>query len=137
MKVKKLFPDARLPERAYDSAGYDLFYLCAKEIDSGNFARCPIGIAVEIPPGHVGIIKSRSSLEVDNLNVVAGVIDEDYRGEVIVCLQNTHPRLVKRIHAGEKIAQLLVVPVYTGDVIEVDELSETERGARGFGSSGA
>ena len=94
------------------------------------------GIAVALNPYHVGQIWPRSGLAGHGLDTSAGVVDSDYRGEVKVLLVNgSHER--KTVRAGDRIAQLLIVPITRPELIEVDALPETERGANGFGSSGA
>ena len=141
IKVKRLENEARLPERAYSSNGYDLFALEDVDIPPMNqsFSTTPVkvrtGIAIEIPKGYVGIIKERSSYGSKGIAVRAGVIDQDYRGEIIVVLEN-HGHDDFHISKGDKIAQLLILPSLLADVVEVDELSSTERSDNGFGSSG-
>jgi dUTP pyrophosphatase len=137
LKVKRLRPDAKLPTRATSgSGGWDL-YACEQAQIGGNAAvNIGTGLAMEIPRGHVGLIRSRSGLSF-NRSLVAfdATIDSDYRGGVCVRLYNrgaTH----EDIQAGDRIAQLVVVPVPEVEIVEAEELSETERGEAGFGSSG-
>ncbi len=139
VNVKKLAPAAKLP--AYGSAhaaGADLFACEAAEIPAGETRFVRTGIAVELPAGTVGLIYARSGLackqDLAPANKV-GVIDCDYRGEIIVALHN-HGRALRTIAAGDRIAQLVIAPCYTGEFTETDELSATVRGAGGFGSTG-
>lgn len=136
---KKLHPDAIIPKKQREGdAAYDLYALmkCTVRWDDH---RCiiPTGIAMAIPDGYVGIIKGRSGLALHySLDVLGGVIDSNYRGEVRVIVDMNHPTdlVVKK---GDRIAQLLVVPIHTLGSAEVDELPEnTVRGEQGFGSSG-
>lgn len=118
------------------AAGYDL---CAME-DVMFTQDWPVpvrtGVRVQLPPGSVGILKSRSSLATKHdLHVVAGVIDEDYRGEIKVVLRYLGPRERFFIKAGDRIAQMIVLPYLTPEFKQVDALDETERAAGGFGST--
>lgn len=122
------------PERAYEGdAGYDLRspsdFVIDKEITVDT------GVHVEIPEGYVGILKSKSGLNVKHSIIGTGVIDSGYRGSIKVKLYNlgVYPHEFKR---GDKLIQLVIYPVYTPEIEVVDELSESERGERGFGSSG-
>lgn len=137
IKFKRLHDKAKLPRRANNGdAGFDLYATRSDVIWMGGQLVLPIGIACEIPDGWVGIIKPRSGMAVKHMiNVHAGVIDSGYRGEICVCLINHGDRQVE-IRAGDKIAQMVVVP-YMKDCIEVDTLDNTDRGALGFGSTGA
>lgn len=144
LKVKKLHPDAKLPTKAYESdAAFDL-YLCGEDSwQTGNGVYVlHTGVAVEIPEGYYGQIAGRSSLGKQGYVVLGGVIDSSYRGEVSVLLarmhepasSNTSPSLV--FFPGDRIAQLLILPVPQVEVVEVGELSSSERGTGGFGSTG-
>lgn len=139
--VKKLSPSAILPQRATEgSAGYDL---CAclegpVTIEPGEIGRVPTGIALELPQGVAGFVFGRSGLGVKKGVVPAngvGVIDWDYRGEVQVGLIN-HGKEPFRIEPGDRIAQLVLLPVLTPVLQEAQELSGTGRGEGGFGSTG-
>lgn len=142
LKVKRLRPDARLPVRSTDgSAGYDLSACTARRIEllPGETAKIPTGVAIEIPPGTVALIFGRSGLGINHGIVPAnavGVIDSDYRGELVVGLIN-HGGKAYAIEPGERVAQLLLMPVFTPPVVEADSLTDTHRGAGGFGSTGA
>lgn len=146
LKVKKLHPDAKLPTRAYEGdLGFDLYALYNERILEGETEQISTGIAIEFPSGWGGIIKARSSQGKKGLNILGGVVDQGYRGEIIVQLHNSTTRDCdedleyrhqERINAGEKVAQLVLVPVFIGEVEEVTELNETERGEKRYNSSG-
>lgn len=140
--IKKLNDRATLPKRATpESAGYDLSACLAEplEVKAGQTVKVPTGLsmAVEGIEKCVLLIYARSSLATKfglaPANCV-GVVDTDYRGEVLVALHN-HSDQDYTINDGERIAQLVVTPIYTPDVEERDELSNTERGTGGFGST--
>lgn len=134
LKIKKLHANAKLPERGtVYAAGYDLF-TCEEQKLPPGLNKIPLGFSMQIPPGHYARIACRSSLAANNMSVEAGVIDEDYRGEVAVMLRTRDKRLVQ---AGYKIAQMIITPYAAPQVEEVDSLSDSERGAGGFGSTGA
>jgi dUTP pyrophosphatase len=139
--VKKLNPKAILPTYgSAEAAGADL-YACLDapvEIAPGKTVFIPTGIAMELPRGYAGLAYARSGLackkDLAPANKV-GVIDSDYRGEFIIALHN-HGEDVRVIEHGERIAQLVITPVFTPGFTEVSELSSTERGSGGFGSTG-
>ena len=141
IKVKKILENATLPKRATDgSAGLDLCVCLSHdslEIKVGDTFTTRTGIAVEIPHGYVGMIVPRSSVGKTGLRLAntVGVIDSDYRGEILLVWQNTedYPIIIKN---GQRVAQILIVPVCMADVVQVDELSKTERGSGSFGSTG-
>ena len=137
LKVKKLRSDAFLPVRKREGdAGLDLYSVEEVVLKPNEWVAVPTGIAVEIPKGHFGLIKDRSGLALKHaLHCLAGVVDENYRGEVKVVLINLGREEVK-LPKGTRIAQLLIVPYLRVEVEEVEELSDTERGEKGFGSSG-
>lgn len=139
--VKKLRENAMLPTYgSAEAAGADL-YACLDEsvsIVPGQTLLVPTGIALEVPKGCAGLIYARSSMGVKRGLAPAnkvGVIDSDYRGEIMVALHN-HGASPQEIAPGERIAQLLITPVLTPQYEQVDELSDTARGAGGFGSTG-
>jgi len=144
MKVKildkELYPNGFLHTRK-DDVGYDLRSRIDVVIKPGEIKKIPTGIKVDLSEkiGDLcafGLIKDRSGLaSKKGLHVLAGVIDPNYRGEVIVVLKNLGNEEVK-ISRGDRIAQLLVLIAWCGEFEEVEELSETERGEKGFGSSG-
>jgi dUTP diphosphatase len=141
LSVRRLDRRAVLPTRAHDGdAGLDLHALEDSSLDPGQRASIPTGIAVEIPEGHAGLVLPRSGLALRHgiaLVNAPGLIDSGYRGELRVLLLNTDRSQPFRISAGDRIAQLLVVRAESTVVLEAEELSDSARGAGGFGSSGA
>ena len=139
LPVKRLREGAVLPSRAYDGdAGLDLAASERVELGPGERAVVGTGLAVAIPPGHAGFVQPRSGLAAKHgISVVnsPGLVDSGYRGELRVVLLNTDPREAFVVEPGMRIAQLVVLPVAVPELREVDELPESERGERGFGSS--
>jgi dUTP pyrophosphatase len=133
---KKLNPNAKTPERAHDSAGYDLFAAEQTCIPPGEVVAVQTGIATDIPRGVVGLIWDRGSMGKAGLKVMGGVVDPDYRGEWMVMLFNTTPSTVM-IYPGQKIAQVIFQEFGQFEFREVEHLNDTERGQNGFGSTGA
>lgn len=132
----KIHEKAVLPTRAHhDDAGLDLYALEDLVIAPGQGATARTGIAVAVPAGHVGLVADRSSLARRGLKTAGGVIDAGYRGELGVVLWNISGQ-EQRLKAGERVAQLLIVPVATPAVRELPALDATARGANGFGSTG-
>lgn len=140
LRVRRLERHARVPTRAYPGdAGLDLYALEPATLAPGERAAIRTGIAVEIPDGQAGLVLPRSGLaRRHGISVVnaPGLIDAGYRGEVQVLLLNTDRSEPFALAPGDRIAQLVLVSVHTPEVVEVDELALTERGAGGFGSSG-
>ena len=140
LKVRRLAARATLPTRAYPGdAGLDLYALEAGVIAPGERASVRTGIAVEIPEGEAGLVLPRSGLAARHglaLVNAPGLIDAGYRGELRVLLLNTDRRAAVSIAAGDRIAQLVLVDVRSPEVVEVEALTASERGAGGFGSSG-
>ena len=141
IRVKKLRKDAIVPTYgSAEAAGADL-YACMDEtvvIAPGESAWINSGVAVELPVGYVGLIFARSSMGVKRGLAPAnkvGVIDSDYRGELRVVLYN-HGKVEQQVEPGERIAQLVVTPIITPGFEVVDELSDTSRADKGFGSTG-
>ncbi len=141
-KVKKLDERAIIPTYATEhSAGADLYNMKNSPVTVGSHETVMIktGLAVEIPEGYVGLVFARSGIASKRGLAPAnkvGVIDSDYRGEWMVALHN-HSDVPATVDGGERIAQVVVVPYITGTFSEVEELSETERGSGGFGSTGS
>lgn len=136
----KLRNDAVLPSRAHTGdAGFDLSACEEITIGVGERAAVGTGIAVEIPIGHAGLVVPRSGLALRHgISMVnsPGVIDAGYRGEVRLLLLNTDNESAFTVEPGMRVAQLLVVPVADVELVETDEVTATDRGAGGFGSSG-
>ena len=138
LKVKKLFFDAQVPQKAHTGdLGYDLFSLGVKTIFPGNTELVGTGICVQFPEGYGALIRDRSSVATKrNLFVVAGVIDNGYTGEIKVALHNAGED-VQRIGPGEKIAQLILIPTVDFGVELVNEITSNDgRKDNGFGSTG-
>jgi dUTP pyrophosphatase len=141
LPIRRLRPDAVIPARAYDGdAGLDLAACERVELAPGRRATVPTGLAVAIPEGHAGFVQPRSGLASRHgITIVntPGLVDSGYRGELKVVLLNTDAAEPFVVEPGMRIAQLVVVPVPGVELVEVDELPESERGVRGFGSSHA
>lgn len=138
MKVKKMRPEGRLPEKAHvGDLGYDLFAAEPQVIYPGETTLISTGIAIQFPPNYGGLIRDRSSVATkQKLFNVAGVIDNGYIGEIRVALYNSTENLY-HVAVGDKIAQMILIPVTNFDIVETDELmSADQRGDKGFGSSG-
>jgi dUTP pyrophosphatase len=141
LPVRRLRPDAIVPARAYaGDAGLDLAACERAELAPGARASVGTGLAVAIPDGYAGFVQPRSGLARDHgITIVntPGLVDSGYRGELRVVLLNTDPAERFVVEPGMRIAQLVVLPVPPLELVEVDELPESERGVRGFGSSRA
>lgn len=137
IKVKKLHPEAKLPEYGRKGdAGLDLFSTKKVVIKPGEKQEIPTGIAIELPEGYASLIWAKSGLGLGHgLVVLGGVIDSNYRGEYIVGIYNSGSKEYT-FQAGEKIAQVLIQPVERAIIKSVKRLSDSERGANFKGSSG-
>jgi dUTP pyrophosphatase len=140
LPFRPLHGDARLPEAAHEhDAGLDLRSVAGCVLEPGERALVPVGLAVEIPPGHAGLVIPRSGLAARHgitiLNA-PGLVDAGYRGELQVALLNTDRSEPFPIAVGDRIAQLVIVAVPPVEPVLADELSASIRGERGFGSSG-
>ena len=139
LPIVRLRANARLPERAYSGdAGLDLSTWEPLRLGPGERAVVHTGVAVAIPEGYAGFVQPRSGLAARHGIAVVnspGLIDSGYRGEIRVVLLNTDQEHVFEAAAGERIAQLVVLPVPELELVELDELPASERGVRGFGSS--
>jgi dUTP pyrophosphatase len=127
---------AKVPTRAHEAdAGLDVYAATDGVVPSGGCCTFDTGVHVEIPSGYVGMLKSKSGLNCKHGIVSEGVIDAGYTGSIAVKLYNhgASPYMVK---AGEKISQLVILPIITPDPEVVDSLADTERGTGGFGSTG-
>ena len=141
MRIKKLRENAVIPTYgSADAAGADL-YACLEDavtIESGKTVFIPTGLAMEVPKGYAGLIYARSSMGTKRGLAPAnkvGVVDSDYRGEVMVALHN-HGSQPQTVAGGERIAQLLITPVLAPAFEVCDDLTDTVRGEGGFGSTG-
>ena len=139
LPIRRLREDAVVPARAYaGDAGLDLAACERVELAPGARALVPTGLAVAIPEGYAGFVQPRSGLAARHgITIVnsPGLVDSGYRGELKVILLNTDPAEPFVVEPGMRIAQLVVLPVPEIELVEVDELPESERGVRGFGSS--
>ncbi len=143
IKVMKLHPDAILPYKKYvGDACYDLYAVEDTLIEAGGVTKIRFGIAWELPRGYMGDIKSRSSsFAKKNLHVYVGTVDEQYRGEIVCFVSYIDPPYTINIpfytvKKGEAIAQVEFRKVPTVEIREVTELAESDRGEKGFGSTG-
>ena len=142
LRVKRLEAGARLPEVAHpgEDLGYDLFALEGAQLGARQTVKVRTGISVEARDPKTGaplglLVRDRSSMAARGIATTGGVIDAGYRGEILVVMTNLGDAAVE-LKAGEKIAQMVPVPVLTGPVEEVESLEDSMRAAKGFGSSG-
>lgn len=147
VKIKKLNPNAIIPTQgSTKAAGFDL-YVCdermadgvALAISPGENALLKTGLAMAIPDGYYGAIYARSGLATkQNLRPAncVGVVDSDYRGEVMVALHNDSQYETRFVNNGDRVAQIIIAPYLPAEFDETDELDDTERGAGGFGHTG-
>ena len=127
---------AIMPTRAHATdAGYDLYAREQQIVPAQESACSDIGVHIEIPAGYVGFLKSKSGLNVKHGITSEGVIDAGYTGSIVVKLYN-NSGFDYTVHKGDKISQIVLLPIFTPELEQVDKLEETERGAGGFGSSG-
>jgi len=140
IRMSKLKDEAVLPTQAHEGdAGLDLYACEAAHLGPEERWSVGTGVAVEVPDGHAGLVLPRSGLAREHgiaLVNAPGLIDSGYRGEVRVLLLNTDPAEIFRVEPGERIAQLVIVPIAQAEPVEVEALSESARGDGGFGSSG-
>lgn len=136
MKIK-LDIGAKMPEKAHSTdAGFDLFARETQIVSAKESATFDTGVHIELPVGTVGMLKSKSGLNVKHGITSEGVIDVGYTGSIVVKVYN-HSGMDYKVEAGDKITQLVVLPLAcVGELELVDEFEETERGDKGFGSSG-
>lgn len=142
MKLKVMLdPGAKMPTRAHETdAGFDLYstvdtVLPVKSAFTDGNVCIDTGFHIAIPAGYVGMIKSKSGLNVNHCVTSEGVIDSGYTGSIMVKLYN-HGKYPVEIKKGQKISQLVLLPIITPDLEVVDSLDDTERGTGGFGSTG-
>jgi dUTP pyrophosphatase len=141
LPIQRVRADAVVPARAYaGDAGLDLAAIERIELGPGERAVVATGLAVAIPEGYAGFVQPRSGLASRHgITIVntPGLVDSGYRGELMVILHNTDRAEAFVVEPGMRIAQLVVLPVPEVELVEVEELPASERGARGFGSSAA
>ncbi len=136
IKVKKLDPQAKLPQRAHPTdSGADLFALVRTVLPPRSVTNVRTGICLELPENTSGVIWGKSSVESRGIKAMAGLVDAPYRGEILVCMYNLNETEFV-FEAGQKVAQLVVLPTLYPAFEEVTQLSETGRGSGGFGSTG-
>lgn len=140
LKVKRLTETAMLPVKNQDGdMGYDIFSDEDITLTTNHKRKIKTGIAIELPKGYGAFVVGRSGLTSKTLlRVNLGVIDNGYRGELHIMNDIIYKGANEtvRIEKGDKIAQMIILPIFDGEVVEVDEVSETDRGDKGFGSSG-
>jgi dUTP pyrophosphatase len=138
LRVKLLRDGARLPRRATRrSSGLDLYACLDAPVDlTQDVTLVPTGIAVEVPPEYEAQIRPRSGLGRRGVDIIFGTLDSDYRGEVFVSMRTFGSTRTFRIEDGDRIAQIVVARVEDLPAVRVEELSESERGAGGHGSTG-
>jgi dUTP pyrophosphatase len=143
LRVKLLDPAAKAPVVAHpgEDLGYDIFALEAALLQPRATVRVRTGIAVQASDPTTGVplgllVRDRSSMATKGIATTAGVIDAGYRGEILVLMTNLGEAPVE-LRAGEKIAQMIPVPILTGEIVTVDSLEESARAEKGFGSSGS
>jgi dUTP pyrophosphatase len=136
LRIKRINSEAKLPLYQHSGdAGLDLFSAVGAVIAAGEVKAIPTGIKMSIPEGYVGLIWDKSGLSLRGAHRLAGVVDAGYRGEVRVVMANLS-REPFAIQKGMKIAQMLIQPVVTVEIVEAEELDDTSRGEGGFGSTG-
>lgn len=136
IKVKKLDPQAKLPLRAHETdSGADLFALTRTVLPPHAVTHVHTGVCVELPEQTSGIIWGKSSVESKGIKAMAGLVDAPYRGELIVCMYNLNDTEFV-FEAGQKVAQLVVLPTLYPSFVQADQISQTSRGSGGFGSTG-
>ena len=139
IKVKKLRDDAVIPAKAHPTdAGYDLTAVWSGWNNATQTFEYGFGLSFEIPEGYVGLVFPRSSIYRKDLFLTnaVGVIDAGYRGEVTSKFKSTSQRLPTSYNVGDRVAQLIVIPIPEIEFVEADKLSDTVRGAGGYGSTG-
>jgi dUTP pyrophosphatase len=137
IKIKKLHPDAKIPQYAHaGDAGMDLFTVEQFELEPGERKSIPLGLAMEIPEGYVGLIWDKSGLSHKyGIKSFGGVVDSGYRGEIHAGVMNLSDKYFS-FEKGHKIAQLLIQKIEQAEFKEVEELSDSDRGEGRFGSTG-
>lgn len=137
IKVKRLTPDAILPTKAHkDDMAYDLYTPEHFSIAPLGCRTISVGIAIEMPKGWSAFIMGRSSLAAKGIDILGGVIDNGYRGPIHIIMYNTHRERYYHFAKGDKVMQLVPIPSPKFLLVEVDELTPSDRGEKRFGSSG-
>lgn len=140
IKIKKMNKNAVMPNKAHkNDAGFD-FTAIEEHIDVTNRTLTyNLGWAVEIPDGHVGLLFPRSSISNKDISLAnsVGVIDSGYRGELVAKFKNNVPMKARKYDVGERVVQLVIIPIPQIDLVVVEELSESKRGTGGWGSTGS
>ncbi len=138
--IRRLDPDLPLPSYAHPAdAGLDLHAAAGVTLKPGERALIPTGVAVAVPDGYAGLVQPRSGLAWRaGLGLVnsPGLIDPGYRGEIAVIVINLDPELPIEVRRGDRIAQMVIVPVAHAELVPVEQLPPADRGAAGFGSTG-
>lgn len=136
LNIKKLHTEAKIPTRAHhDDAGIDLYAYGKHVVEPHTTLAIPLGVALQIEEGYVGLIWDKSSIGSKGIKTLGGVVDAGYRGEVSVVVHNLNDTLYT-FDTGNKIAQMLIQKVEFPELIEVRELTDSVRGIGGFGSTG-
>ncbi len=137
VEIKKINNDAKIPTYAHSGdAGMDVYSAERVVVKIGERAKVPTGIAMEIPGGFVGLVWDKSGISMNfGIKTLGGVVDAGYRGEVVIGVVNLSKEDYV-IEKGDKIAQMLIQKIESPKIIEVEELSNTDRGENGFGSTG-
>lgn len=136
IKIKKLSPDAKLPSYAHPGdVGMDMYALETKTVNPGEIVFFNCGFSLEFPAGYGAIVKDKSSTSKAGIHVLRGVFDAGYRGEYKTHVINLG-KTPYTIEKGDKVAQLVIIPVIIPELEVVEELSESERGTGEFGSTG-
>lgn len=137
LRIKKLNDDATIPKRFHSTdAGVDLYSPIEFTLKPGEFKRIQLGIAIELPKNHVAMVQGKSGLAIKyGIDTIGNIIDEGYSGEIsatLVCNGNDE----FKVFIGDKIAQLLIMPISYPEIEEVDDINSGDRGDAGFGSTG-
>ena len=137
LKIKKIDPGAKLPQRAHlHDAGIDIFSLERMIVSPGKRVAIRTGISIEIPEGYAGLVWDKSGIAIkEGLTTIGGVIDSTYRGELLIGIVNIGTTEYV-FDKGHKVAHLLIQKIELVDIIEAESLSDTARGESGFGSTG-
>jgi len=137
LKIQKIHDDSVIPTKSYvTDLGWDLYAYEHTTIHPGGYELISTGIRCGFPEGYGAFFKDRSSVAKRGLFVRAGVIDGDYVGELMILMYNAGDK-IQHINKGDRLAQMVLIPIVNCSILEVDELKPTERGEGGFGSTGA